>query len=154
MLKDYNSACRILSQIMTDLDTMALFCPLCLHFSRFCRNKLGFNLSRLIFFFREITEEIMVEYLGNLRQEMDIDILFLEDAINVASVTIQLSGKPVYSASLRHLVKHHPDPFSNFHGFELFMQGVPLPLKKLPIKSVGSDSRYPPHMDCQELSTE
>ena len=65
----------------------------------------------------------MVKDLGDAGQEMDVDVLFLEDAIDIATVAIQFLCKPVDSAGLRHLIKNHPDPLSDFHVFRLSHTG-------------------------------
>ena len=69
----------------------------------------------------------MVEDLGDTGQEMDVDVVFLEDAIYIATVAIQLGCKPTDCAGFWHLVKHYPDPLSDFHVFWLVIPGRSLP---------------------------
>ena len=57
----------------------------------------------------------MVKNLGDPVKKLDINIIFGEDTINVATVAMQFSGKPAYGARLRHGVKHSLYPFAYLH---------------------------------------
>ena len=59
----------------------------------------------------------MVKDLGDAGEEVNVDVLFLEDAIDIAPVAIQFFCQPVDSAGLRHLIKNYSDPLSDFHVF-------------------------------------
>ena len=61
----------------------------------------------------------MIKNLGDTDQELDVDVVFGKDAVNVAAVAMELGSKPIDGATLRHCFKYFLYPLSDFHSFSL-----------------------------------
>ena len=59
----------------------------------------------------------MAENRGNTSQQMDVDVVFLKDAIDVAPVAMKLCGEPVHGELFGHFVEHGLYPLSDLHLF-------------------------------------
>lgn len=53
----------------------------------------------------EVVEEVVAQYSGDSPQQLDIDVFFVEYAVNVAPVAMELRREPCHRAFLGHRIE-------------------------------------------------